>query len=198
MVFIQKLLKPSCYGFYQTTVLVFHFVKAAMNCSFLKILFVLAFPFLPLLLYICLPPSFPTSLPPFLLLPLLDCSMHFQDSIPSSFCTMHRHDVLRRGKASHWWRPKNVLSHLGPVNLHCRNSCYIVHFSSKVAKMRPVHFNHHLYKWAKFGAKNWWYDKNILNIFTVYLTPYGSFVPRGSRFSKWPRLFTENTVHNLI
>lgn len=130
-----------------------------MNHSFLKILFVLAFPFLPLLLYISLPPSFPTSLQPSLPLPLFDCPNTFAGFIWSFFkegkrSTLHSEQAwcFKGKKLSHRWC--NDCAFLGSVTFHCRNSCYKVHFSSTVTKRRPMHFNHHLYKWAKFGAKN--------------------------------------------
>lgn len=140
IVFIQNCSNLLVIGFIKTTVIVFHFVKTTINSPFKKF-FVLTFPFLPLLLYISLPPCFPTSLPSSLPFTSLTISVNFQDYIPAflqrgekvHFCTVHRHNVLRK-RANHRWWPRNVLSLLRPVNFPCRNSCYIVHFSSKVAK----------------------------------------------------------------
>lgn len=143
---------------------------------------------------------FPYIPPPFPPLSIsLTIPMHLRDSHPSFLRERDPPFVQCTGmtfsgkEPCHWWWPIRVPSLLGPVNCHHRNRCYPVYFSSKVTKRKPMHLYHHLFKWAKFGAENWRYDKNISNIFSVSLTPHGSFVPRGSRFSKWPSLFSEHT-----
>lgn len=128
----------------KTTTIVSHFIKSAMNCSFQKSLLVLAFPFLPLLLCISLPPPFPTPLPLPSLLPLSDqciCESlpHFPSQKGRSPLLVQCIGMIQKKKPNHWRWPKNALPVLSPASVHWRHYSCVVPFSGREAKRRPLH-----------------------------------------------------------
>lgn len=137
----------------------------------------------------------PSQSPSLLHLSLFQCicrtpsQSSFTRGKKSTFYTVHSHNNLRK-RDNHWWWHRNVLSLFTPVNFHCRDSCYTVHFSSKVAKrgqsiLTITCINEQNLELKTGDMINFQHISSILN-------PIWVLCPRRSGFSKWPSLLSEN------